>query len=895
MPATIVLGTIVLPILGASLGCARLPAQVAPPAAPQDPNAPANPAPGTRVDAQGTPDARYPDEVLKLQDKIVRSIAFTKGGKPGTVARPVDQAGLESYVRGLLTRVGARFEAHKVSADCATLWNERRVLVRAFAREVDGEVVVTFEIQLEVEIYAGVDFVGLEHFDRVTVDGLLGLNADRQVTRTEAEAMRKVLLARYRRDGYAFCAVTLEDEPVAGARDGSAGPPGTPQRQLKFVIDEGPGVTVGTITFAGNTSFPGDAIFGMFGTDAYLVRDARIESDPARGLVNGGAWSREVLDEDLDRLRLFYRSRGFLDATVDIADVTFAPDRSTVDLVFVVVEGPRYRIRSVQIRHVDQLPDRPLLKPPLYAVEEIQKELQTVPGQFYDHDRLQRDVLAISDFYGKRGHPPTSFPGMRGVPQACEVFTPSETYGADAEVDITFLVSEGVPKKLRDIVIRGNRFTRDYVIRRRFRVKPGDSINMVEVRRSLRSIEQTRYFSDPASLNQPRLQLEPVAQDPDVVDIGLDVEDAPTGQLRWGVGISTGQGVQGTFTFNKSNLDLAKPPSSANPVTALGEILDNKAFHGGGQNLNLLLAPGSKYSQFSLTISDPDIFSLYEKTWEGRVSGRRVIRRLPDGYTQDTLGADVGLSHNFTDYFNVGASAGLESVEVEDLAPDATLLAYEAEGQTELRRFRLTARYRDFDDPTRPTAGWETALVGDLVGGPLGGEESLTKLTHTTSIYVPLRENEMGHRTVLHLEQFLGFAKEFGGSDDVFLSERFYIGGVNLRGFDYRRAGPKQFGRPLGGAATWTATAEIYFPLVATRLEGEVRDREILRWVAFTDFGLLGLDYDDPTFRELRISPGIGLRIEIPRLEIPISLDLAWPIQYEETDDRRQLFFSISR
>ena len=60
-------------------------------------------------------------------------------------------------------------------------------------------------------------------------------------------------------------------------------------------------------------------------------------------------------------------------------------------------------------------------------------------------------------------------------------------------------------------------------------------------------------------------------------------------------------------------------------------------------------------------------------------------------------------------------------------------------------------------------------------------------------------------------------------------------------------------------------------------VEGEVRDRELLRWVLFTDIGFLGLGLNDPTFGEMRASSGVGLRIEIPYLELPIALDLGWP------------------
>jgi len=204
-------------------------------------------------------------------------------------------------------------------------------------------------------------------------------------------------------------------------------------------------------------------------------------------------------------------------------------------------------------------------------------------------------------------------------------------------------------------------------------------------------------------------------------------------------------------------------------------------------------------------------------------------------------------------------------------------------------------RYVDYDDVVRPTSGVDFNLGLEMVGGPLGGEENLTKLEHRADIYARLTENEMGHRTVFHWRHFFGLANEFGGSDDVFLTERFTMGGADLRGFDFRGAGPSQFGRPLGGEAVYTSSYEIYFPLVATRLEGEPRDRELLRWVLFTDIGFLGLGLNDPSFGEMRASSGIGLRIEIPYLELPIALDLGWPWMHEETDDRRQLFFSISR
>jgi len=871
-----------------AVALAPLTAQEDPPApSPQDP---------TRVEVPIRKDAGdvYLDAaVRRLQGRPVRTIQVEKTSPDGKPL-PLDAASTESFVRSLLTRVGRPFEARNVSTDCASLWNERRIVVGAFAQEVDEEVVVRFVVEREIEVYEGIEFLGMTSLTRVDVDALLGLHSDRKVTRTEAEAMKKVLLTKYQREGFAFASIELQERPandvdVSGSNSSEAGK--RPRNLLTFRIDEGPCVTVRSISVLGNVSFALEPYFGLFGTDSYLLRESHVQSDPARGFINGGAYSREILEEDLDRLRLFYRSRGFLDATVDVADIRFAEGRDTVDISFVVVEGPRYRIRSVRVEPVDQTGNP--IAAPLYSPEEVQTVCKVAAGEFYDQDRLQRDRLAIEDFYGKRGHPPSSFPGMRNAPYACFVLPLRERYGEGAEVDIVHQVVEGLPKRLRDVVIRGNRFTRDHVIRRRVRVLPGERIDMTEVNRALRMIEQTRFFQDARTMKQPRFQLEPVPGSDDQLDLGIDVEDAATGELRWGVSISTGQGAGASMTYNKRNFDLWNPPSSANPVTALGEIIDNKAFHGGGQTLNMLLAPGTIFSQFQLTFIEPDVFRQYFDTYELRVAGVRQIRRLPDGYTSDKLGAEVGLSRNFTDQFNAGVSLRQDSIDIDDLAQDASSLAYDAEGRTELRGLRLSARYRDYDDLFRPTSGFELGLSGEMIGGFLGGEESLTKLIHTAHAYVPLRENEMGHRTVLHLEHLFGVADAFGGSDDVFLTERFYMGAYNLRGFDYRDAGPSQFGRPLGGEAIYTASAELFLPLVATRLEGEVRDRELLRGVLFTDFGLLGLSVDDPTFGELRASSGFGIRIEVPYLEWPIALDFGWPWFYEESDDRRVLYFSI--
>jgi outer membrane protein assembly factor BamA len=822
-----------------------------------------------------------------LLGKTVRRIQVLQVDRRGLHAMTEEAA--DAIVRGLSSRTGQPLELRKVTADIGDLWHARRLAVRAFARADGDQVTLFFIVEREVQVYERVEFQGLRHLERSEVDSLLGLYPDRQVTSVEAVAMRNILVARYRRDGYAFCSIALDErEPGKGESSGDRA-----RKIVTFRIDEGPKVTVGEVNFRGNVSFPAETS-SLVSAGDHLVREAHIQQTPAGWLTSGGAYSREVLEEDLDRLQLFYRSRGFLDATVAVTDVHFRGDYEVVDLDFLVVEGPRYVIKSLRIVHVDEA-GREL--PPgrsRYPPEEVMAVLFTKVGDFYDHLRTGRDRLAIEDFYGRRGHPKASFPGMARVPGAFSVGWPRERYDEQAAVELTFEVHEGTEKTLRDIVIRGNTGTRDKVIRRKIQVLPGERVDMHLVARSIANLDRTRFFQDPMTLAGPRFELLEVPGRDDMLDLAVDVTESETGEVRWGVGITTGAGAQGTLQFIKRNFDLWSPPSSWNPITMFEEILDNRAFHGGGQNLDLLLAPGTQVSQFQIGFTEPDVFGEHFDTTELRVNGRRTLR-YRDGYRSDTLGCELGLSRNLTDELQVGVSFREESIEIDEIAPDATSIVFDAEGQTELRGPRVRAYYREFDDLRRPSAGLELQASYEMLGGLWGAEEDLWKINLGAHYYVPIAENALGHRSVLHVEQAFGVAEAFGSSNDVFVTERFYLGGLNLRGFDFRGVGPSQNNRPFGGEAIYYGSFELSLPLVATRLERDLRDRELLRGVVFVDYGLLGLSIDDPTFHELRVSYGVGLLIDVPVLDIPIALYLGWPVLYEETDERRQFTLNISR
>ena len=189
--------------------------------------------------------------------------------------------------------------------------------------------------------------------------------------------------------------------------------------------------------------------------------------------------------------------------------------------------------------------------------------------------------------------------------------------------------------------------------------------------------------------------------------------------------------------------------------------------------------------------------------------------------------------------------------------------------------------------------GYNFDTFGEVAGGPIGGAEDFYKLGMLGEVYRPFYTDSFERKHVVYSKASFSYAEIFGNTDDLFPSERFFMGGSNLRGFDQRHAGPVQFGEPVGGKAMLVSSLEYQFPLVSTQMQGTTHHTEIIRGVLFTDFGLLGLDIDHSSFSEPRLTVGFGVRIQVPVLQVPIQLDLGWPVLSQETDQEEQLYFSF--
>ncbi|MCY4190532.1 MAG: BamA/TamA family outer membrane protein, partial [Rhodospirillaceae bacterium] len=171
----------------------------------------------------------------------------------------------------------------------------------------------------------------------------------------------------------------------------------------------------------------------------------------------------------------------------------------------------------------------------------------------------------------------------------------------------------------------------------------------------------------------------------------------------------------------------------------------------------------------------------------------------------------------------------------------------------------------------------EESVLSNFAG--LGGSEAFYKISSNAGYWMSVSEG-----WVIWL---LGEANHIGGiGQDVRLHERFFLGGNNLRGFEFGGVGPRdrRTGDSLGANNFWVVTAEMAFPLGLPKELG-------LKGRVFTDVGsAFGIDVSGPALLDRatpRVTVGFGLSWRSPLG--PLRLNFGFPVA-KQSLDQTQLF-----
>ena len=349
---------------------------------------------------------------------------------------------------------------------------------------------------------------------------------------------------------------------------------------------------------------------------------------------------------------------------------------------------------------------------------------------------------------------------------------------------------------------------------------------------------------------------------PGWLDIDVNATEGQTGRLMFGAGVNSNAGVVGNFVWDESNFDLFRPP------TSWSDVLEGRAWRGGGQRFRLEAAPGDQVSRYALTWTDP--YFLYSD-YSLSVSGFYFNRYYPD-WTEDRLGGRVGIGKQFTPEWSGNVALRLEDVEMRQVRQPVPAIVQPLVGHSFLSTGRISLTHDTRDSAMLPSEGH----FFDVGYEQAFNDFNFPKVDTEFRQYFTLHSRPDGSgRQVLTMAGALGWA-----GDDTPVFERYYAGGFqSFRGFRFRGVTPRDAtGFSTGGTFQALGTVEYRIPMTAD---------DMISMVVFSDFGTVD---DEVQLSAFRATAGFGARIAIPMMgPVPLAFDFAFPIT-SEPGDREQIF-----
>jgi outer membrane protein insertion porin family len=248
-------------------------------------------------------------------------------------------------------------------------------------------------------------------------------------------------------------------------------------RDVEFIINEGPVERINTIQFVGNHAFGSDLL------------KARIKSRDARGGITSYIFNKasdNKLDADRDALMAYYRSLGYFDARVEYRK-EYNSRGDFIDLTFVVDEGQRYTIKSVSIAGTKRYEPSELL--PYMKLKANDPFLQL--NKSYD-EKFLRDV------YGAQGH------------IFCDVVG-ELVYQPGNQVDVIYNVGEGDVYRASEVRVRidGDHTKERVAMQPLDKIRPGSIINGPAVDSAERRLRYLNIFNnDPSQGPIPSIKID---------------------------------------------------------------------------------------------------------------------------------------------------------------------------------------------------------------------------------------------------------------------------------------------------------------------------------------------------------------------------------------------------
>ncbi|HEX4856681.1 MAG TPA: outer membrane protein assembly factor BamA [Limnobacter sp.] len=590
---------------------------------------------------------------------------------------------------------------------------------------------------------------------------------------------------------------------------------------ITFNVDEGESASIKQLKILGAKNFTEKELLEQFELSTSGFMSWYSKNDQ---------YSRQKLSGDVEKLRSFYLNRGYADFSIENTQVQIAPNKQDIFITITVKEGEKFTFGDIELS--GQLLGRD---------DELRSLLKMKKGETFNGELLTDSSKAIQDRLGNYGY---AFANANVIP---------ELDREKRTVNITMAVDTGKRVYVRRMNVGGNTRTKDEVVRREFRQFESSWYDSRKIQLSKERVDRLGYFS------KVDIETQPVPGTSDQIDVNMQVEEKPTGNLLLGAGISSTDALVLSAAIQQQNL------------------------FGTGKTVGLELNTSRVNRTISFSQTDP-YFTIDGVSRSFELYNRRTdpsSLNLGD-YIIETTGAGLRFGYPISEFERISFGGGYEGTDLEvgEFSP-ARFQRYVSDFGNSSYAILLNAGYSydSRDSAIAPTRGRVTRLTAEYAT-PLGDQEFI-RATYQEQVYFPIGKQ---YTLALNGEVTGGFGL---GDSPYPIFRNVYAGGIGtVRGYRASTLGPRDADNvPIGGSKRLIGNAEFFFPI-----PGMAKDRTF-RAFTFLDAGNVFQSNEKLSLGELRYSTGLGVSWLSP--VGPLKFSLGVPLNREPQDETQRVQFTI--
>ena len=459
----------------------------------------------------------------------------------------------------------------------------------------------------------------------------------------------------------------------------------------------------------------------------------------------------------------------------------------------------------------------------------------------------------IEKFFKKLENEPYSLTSVEDILEKIEVITISEQYESIKatvkenfeanKINITFKIEETDKVYIEKINIYGNNISREDVVRNQIEIDEGDPFNEILYAKSLNNIKSLNFFetvngeiSDGSKFNSKI--------------INITVKEKATGEIFAGIGTGT-SGSNISFGIKENN------------YLGRGVLVDT--------NLSL----SESRVKGNLLISNPN-YKNSDKSLDFSIQSSATDRLSTFGYKSNVTGFSVGTKFEYLDDLSLGITTN-NSIEKITVDSSASTRQKTQAGNYFDSFLGLGFNYDKRNQKFQTTSGFFSNYGLNL---PIISETNTLTNSYDYKIFKELYENNISTFSVL-----LQSSNSISG-ENIKLSERLYIPGTKLRGFETGKIGPKDGSDFIGGNYVSSINATTTIPMFLENLQ-------TVDIVLFADAAnIWGVDYDN-SLDKSGLRSSIGLALDWLTPVGPLTFSFAHPMTKESTDVEETFRFNI--